>query len=91
VIENKAFLRERSCPPPDQFRLLRIFDHGYARRFTFHDVHAKLATYIPKTTTESFVLVKALPRVISEQGTAGTEFQVIRHEHRLWVTSSRMS
>jgi hypothetical protein len=32
---------------------------------TFHGVHAKLATYVPHTTIEPFVLLRALPRVTS--------------------------
>jgi hypothetical protein len=40
---------------------------------TFHGVHAKLATYVPHTTIEPFVLVRALPRVTSQQGVAGSE------------------
>jgi hypothetical protein len=40
---------------------------------TFHGVHAKLATYIPHTTIEPFVLVHALPRVTSQQGVVGSQ------------------
>jgi hypothetical protein len=43
---------------------------------TFHGVHAKLATYVPHTDIEPFLLVKALPKVTSLQGTAGTETEV---------------
>jgi len=43
---------------------------------TFHGVHAKLATYVPHTTIEPFVLVYALPRVISQQGLAGSQTEV---------------
>ena len=43
---------------------------------TFHGVHAKLATYVPHTTIEPFVLVYALPRVISQQGVAGSQTEV---------------
>jgi alginate export protein len=43
---------------------------------TFHGVHAKLATYIPHTTIEPFVLVHTLPRVTSQQGIVGTQTEV---------------
>jgi len=43
---------------------------------TFHGVHAKLATYVPHTTIEPFVLVHALPRVTSQQGTVGSQTEV---------------
>jgi hypothetical protein len=40
---------------------------------TFHGVQAKLATWVPHTTIEPFVLVRALPRVISQQGVPGNK------------------
>jgi hypothetical protein len=40
---------------------------------TFHGVHAKLTTWVPHTDVEPFVLVRALPRVTSQQGAIGTE------------------
>jgi hypothetical protein len=43
---------------------------------TFHGVHAKLTTYVPHTTIEPFVLVRALPRVISQQDVAGSKTEV---------------
>jgi hypothetical protein len=43
---------------------------------TFHGVHAKLATYVPNTTIEPFVLVHALPRVTSGQGVVGSQTEV---------------
>jgi hypothetical protein len=43
---------------------------------TFHGVHAKLATYVPHTTIEPFVLVRALPRVTSQQGVPGNKTEV---------------
>jgi Alginate export len=49
-------------------------NHGAG--LTFHGVHAKLATFVPKTTIEPFVLVKALPKVTSLQGTSGSETEV---------------
>ena len=42
----------------------------------FHGVHAKLATYVPHTTIEPFVLVHALPRVTSQQGVVGRQTEV---------------
>jgi hypothetical protein len=43
---------------------------------TFHGVHAKLTTWVPRTDIEPFVLVRALPRVTSQQGAIGTETEV---------------
>jgi hypothetical protein len=43
---------------------------------TFHGVDAKLATYVPHTTIEPFVLVHALPRVTSQQGMVGSQTEV---------------
>jgi hypothetical protein len=43
---------------------------------TFHGVQAKLATYVPHTTIEPFVLIRALPRVTSQQSVAGSETEV---------------
>jgi hypothetical protein len=43
---------------------------------TFHGVHVKLATYVPHTTIEPFVLVHALPRVTSQQGVVGSQTEV---------------
>jgi hypothetical protein len=43
---------------------------------TFHGVDAKLATYVPNTTIEPFVLVHALPRVTSQQGEVGSQTEV---------------
>jgi hypothetical protein len=43
---------------------------------TFHGVQAKLATYVPHTTIEPFVLIHALPRVTSQQGVPGGQTEV---------------
>jgi Alginate export len=43
---------------------------------TFQGVQAKLATYVPHTTIEPFVLVHALPRVTSQQGVVGSQTEV---------------
>jgi hypothetical protein len=43
---------------------------------TFHGVHAKLTTWVPHTDIEPFVLVRALPRVTSQQGAIGSETEV---------------
>ena len=40
---------------------------------TFHGVDAKLATFVPQTTIEPFVLLLALPRVTSQQGVVGSQ------------------
>ncbi|WP_233581214.1 alginate export family protein [Acidipila sp. EB88] len=43
---------------------------------TFHGVEANLTTVVPKTTIAPFVLVRAVPRVTSQQKIAGTETEV---------------
>ena len=43
---------------------------------TFHGVQAKLTTYMPHTTIEPFVLVRALPRLTSQQGVVSSETEV---------------
>jgi len=43
---------------------------------TFDGAHAKLATFVPNTTIEPFVLVHALPRVTSQQGQVGSQTEV---------------
>jgi Alginate export len=43
---------------------------------TFHGVQAKLATYVPHTDIEPFVLIHALPRVTSQQGVVGSKTEV---------------
>lgn len=43
---------------------------------TFHGVHAKLATYVPHTDIEPFVLIHALPSVTSQQGVVGSKTEV---------------
>jgi hypothetical protein len=43
---------------------------------TFHGVHAKLATYVPHTTIEPFVLLLDLPRVTSQQGAIGGQTEI---------------
>jgi hypothetical protein len=43
---------------------------------TFDGVHAKLATWVPHTTIEPFILVRALPRVSSQQDVAGSKTEV---------------
>jgi hypothetical protein len=43
---------------------------------TFHGAHAVLATYVPHTTIEPFILIRALPRVTSQQAVAGSETEV---------------
>jgi len=49
-------------------------NHGAG--LTFHGVHAKLATYVPHTDIEPFVLVRAEPYVKSHQGIYGSETEV---------------
>ena len=43
---------------------------------TFHGAQAKLATYVPHTTIEPFILVHTLPRVTSQQGVVGSQTEV---------------
>jgi hypothetical protein len=43
---------------------------------TFHGVQARLATYVPRTTIEPFVLIHALPRVTSQQSVVGSQTEV---------------
>jgi Alginate export len=43
---------------------------------TFHGVQGELATYVPHTTIDPFVLIHALPRVTSQQGTVGAQTEV---------------
>ena len=43
---------------------------------TFHGVQGKLATYVPHTTIEPFVLVHALPGVTSQQGVIRSQTEV---------------
>jgi hypothetical protein len=43
---------------------------------TFHGVDVKLATYVPNTTIEPFVLIHTLPRVVSQQSVVGSQTEV---------------
>jgi hypothetical protein len=43
---------------------------------TFHGAEGQITTLAPHTTIEPFVLVKALPRVLSQQSVYGTETEV---------------
>jgi Alginate export len=43
---------------------------------TFHGIEGNFNSLLPKSSIQPFVLVRALPRVISQQGTAGTETEV---------------
>jgi hypothetical protein len=43
---------------------------------TFHGAHAVLATYVPHSTIEPFVLLHALPRVTSQQSVVGSQTEV---------------
>jgi hypothetical protein len=42
----------------------------------YHGVYGSINSWIPRTTLEPFVLVKAMPRVLSEQNIYGTETEV---------------
>ncbi|MDE1156281.1 MAG: alginate export family protein [Acidobacteriaceae bacterium] len=43
---------------------------------TFHGVEGNIATLIPHTVVQPFVLIRAEPRVLSQQGIYGTETEV---------------
>jgi hypothetical protein len=42
----------------------------------YHGVYGSINSWIPRTTLEPFVLVKAMPRVLSQQSIYGTETEV---------------
>jgi Alginate export len=42
----------------------------------YHGIYASINSWIPRTTLEPFVLVKAMPRVLSQQNISGTETEV---------------
>jgi Alginate export len=42
----------------------------------YHGAYASINSWIPRTTLEPFVLVKAMPRVLSQQNIYGTETEV---------------
>jgi hypothetical protein len=42
----------------------------------YHGVYGSINSWIPRTTLEPFVLVKAMPRVLSQQNLYGTETEV---------------
>jgi hypothetical protein len=42
----------------------------------YHGVYGSINSWIPRTTLEPFVLVKAMPRVLSQQNKYGTETEV---------------
>ena len=43
---------------------------------TFHGVEGNIQSLLPKTSIQPFVLIRALPRVISQQNISGTETEV---------------
>jgi Alginate export len=48
----------------------------HAGGLNFHGLYGSINTWIPRTTLEPFVLVKAMPRVLSQQNIYGTETEV---------------
>jgi hypothetical protein len=48
----------------------------HAGGLNFHGAYASINSWIPRTTLEPLVLVKAMPRVLSQQGKYGTETEV---------------
>jgi hypothetical protein len=48
----------------------------HAGGLNYHGVYGSMNSWIPRTTLEPFVLVKAMPRVLSQQGIYGTETEV---------------
>ncbi|HEX4319421.1 MAG TPA: alginate export family protein [Acidobacteriaceae bacterium] len=48
----------------------------HAGGLTFHGAYGSIRTLVPRTTIDPFVFVKALPYVVSQQKTGGTETEV---------------
>jgi hypothetical protein len=48
----------------------------HAGGLNYHGLYGSINSWIPRTTLEPFVLVKAMPRVLSQQATYGTETEV---------------
>jgi hypothetical protein len=48
----------------------------HAGGLNYHGVYGSINSWIPRTTLEPFVLVKAMPRVLSQQNIYGTETEV---------------
>jgi len=48
----------------------------HAGGLNFHGAYGSITTLVPKTTISPFVFIKALPYVVSQQGTGGTETEV---------------
>lgn len=48
---------------------------NHAAGLTFHGVYGSIGTWIPRTRLQPFVLVKAMPRVKSQQGIFGDEVE----------------
>ncbi len=48
----------------------------HAGGLNYHGVYGSMNNWIPRTTLEPFVLVKAMPRVLSQQNIYGTETEV---------------
>jgi hypothetical protein len=48
----------------------------HAGGLNYHGVYGSINSWIPRTTLEPFVLVKAMPRVLSQQDIYGTETEV---------------
>jgi Alginate export len=48
----------------------------HAGGLNYHGVYGSMNSWIPRTTLEPFVLVKAMPRVLSQQNIYGTETEV---------------
>jgi hypothetical protein len=48
----------------------------HAGGLNYHGVYGSINSWVPRTTVEPFVLVKAMPRVLSQQNIYGTETEV---------------
>jgi hypothetical protein len=48
----------------------------HAGGLNYHGLYGSINSSVPRTTVEPFVLVKAMPRVLSQQNTYGTETEV---------------
>jgi len=48
----------------------------HAGGLNYHGLYGSINSWVPRTTVEPFVLVKAMPRVLSQQNAYGTETEV---------------
>jgi hypothetical protein len=53
----------------------------HAGGLNYHGVYGSINSCIPRTTAEPFVLVKAMPRVLSQQNIYATGQSTLRRHH----------